>query len=93
MSDYDIDSGEVEVKKGMHIASKLGCGCGCLPAVLLLLCGIVLTVLVALGKFNYSLAGTMSLVAYALDGLAVLLGFVGVVLLVLGMILNKRKKD
>ena len=93
MSEYDIDSGEVEVKKGMHIASKLGCGCGCLPAVVLLLCGIVLTVLVTMGKFNYSLAGTMSLVAYALDGLAVVLAFVGVLLMVLGMILNKRKKD
>jgi len=87
MSDYDIDTGEIEEKTGMHIASKLGCGCGCLPAVLLLLCGIVLTVLVSMGKF-----GTMGLVSYALAGVGVLLGFLGVLLLVLGMILNKRKK-
>lgn len=53
----------------------------------------MLTVLVTMGKFNYSLAGTMSLVSYALEGVAVILGFVGILLLVLGMILNKRKKD
>lgn len=79
-------------KKGMHIASKLGCGCGCLPGLLFLLCGIVLTVLVAMGKFNYSLAGTMGLVSYALEGVGVMLGMLGVLLLVLGLILNKRKK-
>jgi hypothetical protein len=80
-------------KKGMHIASKLGCGCGCLPGLFLLLCGIVLTVLVALGKFNYSLAGTMSLVAWALDGVGAMLGMLGILLLLVGFILNKRKKS
>ncbi len=79
-------------KKGMHIASKLGCGCGCLPGLFLLLCGIVLTVLVAMGKFNYSLAGTMSLVSYALEGVGTLMGMLGILLLLVGFILNKRKK-
>ncbi len=89
MSDDHLDEGEE--KTGSHIASKLGCGCGCLPAILLLLCGIVLYALVMMGKFNYSLAGTMSLVAYGLVGLGSLLGMLGGLLAILGMILNKKK--
>ena len=49
-------------------------------------------VLVMMGKFNYSLAGTMSLVSYALEGVGTLMGLLGVLLLLVGFILNKRKK-
>ena len=55
----------------MHVTTKVGIGCGCVPAALLALAAVVCFVLVGAGAINYSEENTVMIV--------------GAVLLVLGL--------
>ncbi len=77
----------------MNRLITIGAGCGCLPAVLLMLASVACFVLVGVGAINYSEEDTAMIVGGVLAVCAFLVAIPGVVLLVAGFVQSRQGRN